>query len=88
MPAVVVDATAIPRLVPLAVGVKVAVAPVGNPETPKLTVPEKPLNGLTLITSVPLPPFAIGTLFEADSSLNDGAAVTLRVTPTEAVAVP
>src|SRR5271166_47039 len=63
------------------VGLKDAVTPVGNVEvTARLTLPVKPLMGLTVIVLVPLPPWAmLKVLGDADSEKFFDA-VTVRFT--------
>jgi len=62
-------AVSVSVLVPVVlVGLKDAVTPAGNPDADKLTLPVKPLVGLTVIVLVPLPPCATVTLVgEAES---------------------
>jgi hypothetical protein len=44
------------------VGLKLALAPDGRPDVPKVTVPLKPFCGLTVIVLVPLLPWVTVTL--------------------------
>jgi len=71
------------------VGLKDAVTPVGNVEvTARLTLPVKPLMGLTVIVLVPLPPWAmLKVLGDADSEKFFDA-VTVRFTVVVCVRAP
>ncbi len=63
-------------------GLNDAVTPLGNPEAERLTLPVKPLTGLTVIVLFPLLPWVIVKLDgEADSvKFGTGAGFTVRVT--------
>ena len=68
------------------VGDRVHVAPVGHPETLKLTAELKPFNDVTVIVEVLLLPFLmLSELGDADREKSDGAdgAVTVRLTVVE-----
>ncbi len=63
---------------------KVPVAPLGSPDTDRLTEPVKPLTGVTVIPSLPLTPCASVKVPEAADSVNPGvdADATTKVTVT------
>ena len=62
------------------VGLKTAVTPEGNPEADRLTLPLKPLSGLTVIVLVPLVPWTIVKLLGEAESEKFGGGVTINVT--------
>jgi len=63
-------------------GLKLALALDGRPDVPKVTVPPKPLCGVTVIVLVPLVPWVTVTLFGDADKLKFGwaAAFTVRLT--------
>ena len=63
-------------------GLKPALALDGRPDVPKVTVPPKPLCGVTVIVLVPLVPWVTVTLFGDADKLKFGwaAAFTVRLT--------
>jgi hypothetical protein len=71
-------------------GLKDAVTPAGSPEADKLTLPVKPLTGVTEMVLVPLAPCTMDRVFgEAErEKLGTTAAVTVRETVVELVKVP
>ena len=58
---------------------KPALTPVGRPEAAKVTLPENPLVGLTVIVLVPLLPWTILKVLGEAESVKFGAAVTVRL---------
>jgi hypothetical protein len=66
-------------------GLNDGVTPLGRPEADKLTLPPKPLCGLTVIVLVPLVPWVIVTLLGDAERLKFGwaAAFTVRLTVVE-----
>src|SRR5579859_3210324 len=62
-------------LVPLVLaGLKLAVTPAGRPEADKLTLPVKPLVGLTVIVVAPLLPWVTERLVGDEESVKSGVA--------------
>jgi hypothetical protein len=81
-PPTVADALAVSvsRLVPVVGFVpKPAVTPLGRPEAARVTLPEKPFVGLTVIVLVPLAPWAMVNVLGDGDSVKFGAAVTVRL---------
>jgi len=63
-------------------GLNDAVTPLGSPEADKLTLPLKPVCGVTVIVLVPLPPCRIVTLLGELESERFGGGATGAVTET------
>jgi len=62
-----------------AVGLKVAVTPVGSPLTENVTVPLKPLCGVTVMVLVPVAPSTTVTLAGVAARVKDGVPVTVSL---------
>ena len=77
----VVLAVNVRLLVPVVLaGLKVAVTPAGNPDADKLTLPLKPLLGLTVMVLLAVLPCVTETLAGDAESVKFGAAFTVSVT--------
>lgn len=70
--------TSVKVLVPVVVaGLNVAVTPLGNPDTAKLTLPVKPKRSVTVIVLAPVAPCGIVRAFGEAESLKFGGPVTI-----------
>jgi len=69
-------------------GAKVAVTPIGRPEAARVTLPENPPAGVTVMVSVTVPPCAIVRLGVWAESVKLGGAFTVTAIVVDAVRLP
>lgn len=69
-------------------GLKEAVAPLGRPETDKLTLPLKPLSGFSVMVLEPLDPCATVRLVGEAESVKFGGGLMVRESVVEFVKLP
>lgn len=69
-------------------GLKEAVAPLGRPETDKLTLPLKPLSGFSVMVLEPLDPCAMVRLVGEAESVKFGGGLMVRESVVEFVKLP